>query len=178
METGCTQTRVENFMKYTAMVEGERVEIELKRLAANAIEAEIGGRKYSIELKIVRPGVYWFNFGNRSFDIAVTPYGDAHIVSIAGRRFEVEMVDARAALRIAAQSGQDGVIEVRAPMPGKIVKVLVPEGTEVQANQGILVMEAMKMQNEIKSPKKGVVRKLGVSPGAAVSSGDLLATVE
>ena len=63
-------------------------------------------------------------------------------------------------------------------MPGKVIKLLVAEGAEVQANQGIVVLEAMKMQNEIKSPKKGVVRKLGVTEGAAVNSGDLLATVE
>ena len=52
------------------------------------------------------------------------------------------------------------------------------EGTEVLVNQGIVVLEAMKMQNEIKSPKKGIVRKLGVTDGAPVNSGDLLATVE
>jgi len=63
-------------------------------------------------------------------------------------------------------------------MPGKIVKVLVTEGAEVNANQGILVMEAMKMQNELKSPKKGIVRKLTVTEGMAVNSGDLLVSVE
>jgi biotin carboxyl carrier protein len=63
-------------------------------------------------------------------------------------------------------------------MPGKVVKVLVEEGAAVEMNQGLLMIEAMKMQNEIKSPKKGVVRKLGVTEGAAVNSNDLLATVE
>ena len=63
-------------------------------------------------------------------------------------------------------------------MPGKVIKVLVAEGTEVLVNQGIVVLEAMKMQNEIKSPKNGIVRKLGVTDGAPVNSGDLLATVE
>jgi biotin carboxyl carrier protein len=55
---------------------------------------------------------------------------------------------------------------------------LIPQGAEVQANQGIVVLEAMKMQNEIKSPKEGVVRTLDVVEGAAVNAGDLLATVE
>jgi pyruvate carboxylase subunit B len=63
-------------------------------------------------------------------------------------------------------------------MPGKVIKLLVSEGAEVEPNQGIVVLEAMKMQNEIKSPKKGIVRKLGVTEGAAVNSNDLLATVE
>jgi pyruvate carboxylase subunit B len=63
-------------------------------------------------------------------------------------------------------------------MPGKIVKILVSEGTEVKPNEGILVMEAMKMQNEIKSPKHGIVMKIRVKEGAPVNAGDLLAVVE
>jgi len=63
-------------------------------------------------------------------------------------------------------------------MPGKVVKVLVNEGAAVEMNQGLLVIEAMKMQNEIKSTKKGTVRKLGVKESTAVNAGDLLAIVE
>jgi len=63
-------------------------------------------------------------------------------------------------------------------MPGKVIRVLVNEGDSVQANEGILVMEAMKMQNEIKSPKNGIVKKVGVTAGICVNSGDLLAEVE
>jgi biotin carboxyl carrier protein len=63
-------------------------------------------------------------------------------------------------------------------MPGKIVRVLVGEGAEVEAGAGVLVVEAMKMQNEIKSPKKGTIRKILVGTGAAVNAGDVLAIVE
>jgi len=90
----------------------------------------------------------------------------------------VELLDARAALRKAAHHGQAGTVELRAPMPGKVVKVLVAEGTAVELNQGLLVIEAMKMQNEIKSPKQGVVRQLAAMEGAALNAGDLLAIVE
>ena len=165
-------------MKYTAIIEGERLEIELSANGAAVIEAEIAGRKYSVEAKAVTPGVYWFNWNNRSLEIAVTQNGDGYVVSVGDRRISVEIVDASTARRPAAQQGHDGAMEIRAPMPGKVVKVLVAEGSEVKQNQGILVMEAMKMQNEIKSPKNGVVKKLGVTEGAAVTSGDLLAIVE
>jgi len=165
-------------MKYTAIIDGERVEIDLRLNQTNSIEAEIGGRTYALEAKTLESGVYWFNWENRSMEVAVTPNGNGYVVSLGGQRLTVEMVDARAALRKAAKQGQAGRAEVRAPMPGKVVKVLLPEGSEVQQNQGILVMEAMKMQNEIKSPKSGVVKKLGVIEGAAVNAGDLLATVE
>ena len=63
-------------------------------------------------------------------------------------------------------------------MPGRVVRVLVAEQAEVEAGQGIVVVEAMKMQNEIKSPKKGIVKKIGAMAGAAVNAGDVLAIVE
>jgi biotin carboxyl carrier protein len=106
------------------------------------------------------------------------PDDDAYTVSLGGHRIAVEIVDARNALRKAAQRGHDGMAELRAPMPGKVVKVLVAEGADVEVNQGLVVIEAMKMQNEVKSPKKGVVRKVGVKEAAAVNAGDLLVVVE
>jgi biotin carboxyl carrier protein len=63
-------------------------------------------------------------------------------------------------------------------MPGKIVRVLVSQGDAVEAGAGVLVVEAMKMQNEIKSPKKGTIQKIMVGEGAAVNPGDVLAIVE
>ena len=90
----------------------------------------------------------------------------------------VEIIDARDALRKAGHHRQEGVVELRAPMPGKIVKVLVREGSQVELNEGLLVIEAMKMQNEVKAPKKGVVSKVAVREAAAVNAGDLLAIVE
>ena len=165
-------------MKYTAIVQGKQIEIEFNRQGTDRIEAKIGSRVYRIDTKSVQPGAYWLNCDNRSLDIAVTKNGDHYVVSVAGHAVPVEIVDARAAPRRTQQHSDEGAIEMRAPMPGKIVKVLASQGSAVQVNQGILVMEAMKMQNEIKSPKKGVVRKLAVKEGAAVNSGDLLAVVE
>lgn len=165
-------------MKYTAIIQGKNVEIDLKKIEAGQIEAEIDGKLYELQGKRVEPGLYWFNWNNQSLEIGVAKGLEGYVVSVSGHRLDVEIVDARTALRHAAQHGQAGVVQMRAPMPGRVVKLLVAEGVEVQANQGVLVLEAMKMQNEIKSPKKGVVRKLEVAEGAAVTAGDLLATVE
>jgi biotin carboxyl carrier protein len=63
-------------------------------------------------------------------------------------------------------------------MPGKVVRLLAPPGAELEAGDGILVVEAMKMQNELKSPKKGRLQKVSVTEGAAVNAGDVLAVVE
>jgi biotin carboxyl carrier protein len=76
-----------------------------------------------------------------------------------------------------ADSGK-GTRQLVAPMPGKVVRFLVGEKSNVEAGQGVVVVEAMKMQNEIKSPKKGTVLKLAVAEGAAVNAGDVLAIVE
>ena len=164
-------------MRYAAIIDGELVEIELTKSGAN-LEAKIADEKYAIDAKLVEPGVYWFNWNNRSVEIAVIPAGDGYVVSINNQRFSAEIVDTRTKLRKAAQSAGAGSMELRAPMPGKVVKVLVGEGAEVEMNQGIIVVEAMKMQNEVKSPKKGTVKKLNVNPESAVNAGDLLATVE
>ena len=164
-------------MKYGATIRDETLEVDLNRRAANMVEAEIGGQKYVLEARAVQPGFYWLNWENRSIEAVVTEKNGSYLVMLGGRQVLVELGDLRTALRQTHQ-GQTGVARIRAPMPGKVTRLLVEEGAEVQANQGILVMEAMKMQNEIKSPKTGIVKKLGVTPGAAVNSGDLLAEVE
>src|SRR5689334_1795460 len=164
-------------MKYSAIIDGKRIAIELTRGNGTTVEAELDGEDYVLDIEAVEAGVYWLNWNSRSIEISVAPDGDAYVVSVGSRRVNVEIVDAGTALRKATQHAQSGRVELRAPMPGKVVKVLVNEGSTVEANQGLLVIEAMKMQNEIKSPKQGIV-KLGVKEAAAVNAGDLLATVE
>jgi biotin carboxyl carrier protein len=77
-----------------------------------------------------------------------------------------------------AAGNEKGPRQIVAPMPGRIVRMLVAENSSVEAGQGIVIVEAMKMQNEIKSPKKGVIKRISAIPGAAVNPGDILAVVE
>jgi biotin carboxyl carrier protein len=76
--------------------------------------------------------------------------------------------------------GEDtkGPIKILAPMPGRVVRLLVAENADIEAGAGVVVVEAMKMQNEIKSPKKGRVKKISAALGAAVNPGDVLAIIE
>ena len=165
-------------MKYNAVVDGHRVELEFERKGENSIEARIGDRVYVLDAKQIRSGIYWFNWNNRSIEIALTKISDTYSVSVAKHHISVEFLDARAALRRAGHQAHDGLAELKAPMPGKIVRLLVEEGGAVKANQGVVVMEAMKMQNEIKSPKAGIVLKVNVTEGLAVNAGQVLAVVE
>ena len=97
---------------------------------------------------------------------------------VGSARFAAEVRDPRS-LRGRPRAGEDhGPRKITAPMPGKFVRLMVREGDEVEAAAASLVVEAMKMQNEIKSPKKGTVGKIVVGEGAAVNAGDVLAIVE
>jgi biotin carboxyl carrier protein len=171
-------------MQYKAIVNGESSEtldVAFER-TASGIEASVGRRKYSLDVSAVIPGVYLLGLGTLSIEVAVLPEGNitsASTVSIGGRRISVEILDERKALqRMVRNSERSGASEIRSPMPGKIVRVLLTEGAEVAAGQGIVVMEAMKMQNEMKSSMSGRIRRIEVVEGETVGSGALIAIVE
>jgi biotin carboxyl carrier protein len=94
-------------------------------------------------------------------------------------RYSAEVQDPRS-LRSRKASGlsAEGAKKLVAPMPGKVVRVVAPEKSEVEAGQGVIVVEAMKMQNELKSPKKGIVQKILAAEGANVNAGEVLAIIE
>jgi biotin carboxyl carrier protein len=168
-------------MQYKAIINGETVEVAFER-TATGIEAAVGGRKYSLDVSRVKPGVFLLNLGMRSIEVSVLPEGNIasiSTVSIEGQRISVEILDERKVLQRAVRnSDRSGASEIRSPMPGKIVRVLVTAGADVVAGQGIVVMEAMKMQNEMKSSMSGRIRKIEVVEGETVRSGDLIAIVE
>jgi biotin carboxyl carrier protein len=97
---------------------------------------------------------------------------------VGSARFAAEVRDPRSLRSRVRAVDEHGPKKLTAPMPGKIVRILVSQGAAVEAGEGVLVVEAMKMQNEVKSPKKGTVQKILVMEGAAVNSGDVLAIVE
>lgn len=103
---------------------------------------------------------------------------EASEISVGGTRLEFEIDDPRQWKRSGRATGSEGHASITAAMPGKIVRVLVSAGDEVTPGQGILVIEAMKMQNELKSPREGRVADLRAVPGSAVASGEILAVIE
>jgi biotin carboxyl carrier protein len=100
-------------------------------------------------------------------------------VIVGQERFSVSVRDPRS-FRSRRRSGasEQGVMKIKAPMPGKVVRILAPAGSQVEIGQSVVVIEAMKMQNELKAPKTGVVKKISVAEGAAVEAGQALAEVE
>ena len=122
----------------------------------------------------VEPGVFSVILDGTSYEFAVT----ADEIEINGTRLQVERQDPRK-WNPAASARRAGIREsVKAPMPGKVVRLLVSEGDEVVAGQGVVVVEAMKMQNEMKSPFAGKVVSIAVKEHEAVIAGSVLLTIE
>ena len=121
------------------------------------------------------PGSYLVRLGTRSHRVTLGPAGE---VSVNGRSLRMEVFDPRD-LRPGGQSrAYRGPLRISAPMPGKVVRLLVAPGDAVQAGQGLVVVEAMKMQNEMKSPQAGRVVEVRTEAGATVAAGDVLVVVE
>jgi biotin carboxyl carrier protein len=123
------------------------------------------------------PGVYTVLLDGRSYDAFVEPSHNGLIVSINGYRFEVDVRDPRRLSRKSAGLGGGGVQTLSSPMPGKVVRVLVAVGDAVELGQGILVVEAMKMQNELKAGRAGTILSISAKEGATVVAGESLANI-
>jgi biotin carboxyl carrier protein len=160
----------------TATVAGERVDVVWTE-TENGVEATVHGRRYRLEMRRTVDAAYWFAWNGLSMEAVVIPQEEGYAVTVRGKRVLVEFQDSTKKTRRRG-GASEGVVEVRAPMPGKIVRVLRSEGEEMVAHQGIVVMEAMKMQNEIRSPKAGKIVRIAVREGDAVKLGDLIAQVE
>ena len=126
----------------------------------------------------VEPLVYSVLIGGRSYEAVVEQTGGSVLVSLLGHRYTVDLEDPRHRLRRGGGLSWEGRFDVAAPMPGKIVRVLVAPEQNVEEGQGLVVVEAMKMQNEMRAPKKGRVVALLVRQGDTVGAGDVLATIE
>ena len=156
------------------LLDGREIRLEWKQDGETCrfrIESE---EEKIADLRQVEPGVYSVIAGGRSFLARI----DVGQVSIGGRTFSVEVVDPRRWNRERNHRLAEGRQDIAATMPGKVVRVLVSEGDPVEAGQGLIVVEAMKMQNEMKAPRAGRVVALSAVAGATVNAGEILAAIE
>ena len=140
----------------------------------------IDGSELDADAVEVSPGIYSILIGGKSLEARVEAKGDSQLrVTVASREYEATIRNPRKWKRErAAGAVAEGRQQVTTPMPGKIVLVLVKSGEVVEVGQGIVVVEAMKMQNEIRSPKSGTVERLLVIEGQTVNAGEVVAIVE
>jgi len=164
-------------MLYDVTIDGKNYRLELNR-ADGRWCCRLDGRDLEVDAILARPDVLSLRIGNMAYEVKSERVANDLHLWVGSTRFAAEVRDPRS-LRGRSRAGDDhGPKKITAPMPGKVVRLLVREGDEVQAGGGVAVVEAMKMQNEIKSPKTGTVHKILISEGATVNAGDVLAIVE
>lgn len=164
-------------MKLNLAVNGvkQQIEILVPRLGCRFRLGQ--GPERTADVATPEPGVYSVLLDGRSYDTHVERAIGHLIVSVQGHRFEIEVRDPRRWSPKAAGDRGGDIETVLAPMPGKVVRVLVAPGDTVEAGQGVMVVEAMKMQNEMKAPRRGLVLAVTAQEGATVTAGEVLATI-
>ena len=164
-------------MIYEISIDGKSYRLELNQ-AEKRWTCRLDGREIEVDAVLARPDVISLRLGNKAYEVKCERVGSDLHLWVGSVRYEVEVRDPRS-LRSRSRAVDDhGPRKLTAPMPGKVVRILLREGAEVDAGTGVLLVEAMKMQNEVKSPKKGKIQKIVVIEGAAVNSGDVLGIVE
>lgn len=168
-------------MKFDVEVNGRLRSVVVERLVENGrFRVVVDGRAHDLEARATDLGLsLLFDEGGRSVDAAATPFsGGEWLVQLPHVDVPV-VVDrqrhARGGQRTAGGAGQQ---RVKAPMPGRVLRVLVKPGDTVALRQGLVVIEAMKMENELTAPKAGTVAEVAVTEGMSVEAGRLLVVIE
>jgi biotin carboxyl carrier protein len=161
-------------MKLVVELNGEPREVEFTR-NGRTVNATVDGREYVLDASEPEPGIFLLKHDGK----VIEAYTDDKSVTIAGRTFDTNVIDPKR-LRGSAAVGADahGHAEIRTAMPGKVVRILKASGDAVTKGEGVIVVEAMKMQNELKSPKDGTIGDIKVAEGSTVGAGDVLVVID
>jgi biotin carboxyl carrier protein len=164
-------------MLYDVTIDGKSYRLDLERTEGRW-SCRLEGRELEVDGILARPDVLSLRIGNLAFEVKSERVANHLHLWVGSTRFAAEVRDPRSWRGRTRAGDEQGPKKIVAPMPGKVVRLLVGDGDAVESGTGVAVVEAMKMQNEIKSPKKGTVQKILVMEGAAVNAGDVLAIVE
>ena len=175
-------------MHYVALVGGKERLVEVSESSPGSYQLTIDGQLHQVDARFVSDSTLSLILEGPAYEVGQAyevelerQSSGTDSVLVRGEVIAVEVLDLRRMrLRKAQQSsaGREGPETIVSPMPGKIVAVLVAEGDAVREGQGVIVVEAMKMENELKASKDGIVRALNVAEGAAVDGGAVLCCIE
>jgi biotin carboxyl carrier protein len=168
-------------MKLQAEIADNKLNVEITR-EDGKLFASVDDRTYELEASEPEPNVFLLKNSGKIYQVYVSPQqtGDGKTKVTVGRNeFEVKLIDPKR-LRGSGSNGDavDGTAEIKTAMPGKVVRILVDQADEIKKGDGVIVVEAMKMQNEMKSPKDGVVKEIRVAENDTVGAGDVLVVIE
>jgi biotin carboxyl carrier protein len=165
-------------MLYEVTIDGRDHHLQLD-LVDGGWRCRLDGFLVTVEVALNRPNVLFFLMNGKSYDLKRELTATGMNIWVGSVPYEARIRDPRSLRGRKDGAGDDlSPRKLVAPMPGKVVRILIRESAEVEAGQGIVIVEAMKMQNEIKSPKKGILQKLLAAEGSNVNAGDVLAIVE
>jgi biotin carboxyl carrier protein len=164
-------------MTYDIFIDGKNHRLDLNQVEGRWT-CRLDGREIAVDAVLARPDVLSLRIDNKAYEVKCERVGSEMHLWVGSVRFATEVRDPRSFRGRVRAADDHGPKKLLAPMHGRVVRVLVSQGAEVEAGAGVLVVEAMKMQNEVKSPKKGTVQKILATEGAAVNAGDVLAIVE
>jgi len=167
-------------MAFNAKLGDQSYTIEIEEMGKSLYRVSVDGNEFLVDGKKTGRTNYSLIVDNRSFEIEVDHAEDEYRVLVDGRNYHVNLVDER---RVRIGGGQSeiqlqGRQKVSVPMPGKVIAVLVSEGDSIEKGQGLVIVEAMKMENEVRSPIAGEVKEIKVKTGDAVEGGAVLLIVE
>lgn len=163
-------------MRYEADIDGHQISLEVEQRNGRVV-ATIAQRKYDLEVSSPEPGVYLMFLGDNVHEARVWSANSSSLrITLGSRAFSASIIDRKH--RQTIEHRVEGQQQLTAPMPGKVVRILLIPGDEVSAGQGVIVVEAMKMQNEIKSPKSGRILEVRVCEGDTINNNQVLAVVE
>jgi len=165
-------------MKYQTQIDHKTYQIEIEDTGALSID----GQAIAADLLQVGPlGLYSLLMDNASVELVVEETQHGYRVTLGSRTFDVRVADERE-LRLsggrAALAAPTGVMAIKAPIPGLVVRVLVREGEEIVEKQPLVILEAMKMENELRAPRGGVIAAIKIKPGESVEQGAELIVLE
>jgi biotin carboxyl carrier protein len=167
-------------MAFIAKLGEQTYTVEIDEVGKSVYKISIDGTEFFVDGKKTGRTNYSLIVDDRSFEIEVDHTEDEYRVLVDGRNYHINLVDERRVRVGGAQSGfeSQGRQKVSVPMPGKVIAVLVAEGDAVEKGQGLVIVEAMKMENEVRSPITGEVKEIKVTPGDTVEGGAVLLIVE
>lgn len=164
-------------MNISFWYQDKEYKLTLNEKAENDIQVSLGSRWYDVAVETVGGDEYILKIDGEVYDVIIaSDNANAFAVYLNGKCIQVEKKSAHKLL--GGKNFQAKKQDVTTSMPGRIVKILLEEGSSVKEDQAVLILEAMKMQNEIKSPQAGRIAKIGPEVGDSVEAGALLFTVE
>ncbi|MFN8529004.1 MAG: biotin/lipoyl-containing protein [Anaerolineae bacterium] len=163
-------------MRYITIINDKKFEIDIDKDGILLVN----GERRDVDFRVLDEGLFSMIMQGKSYELVIEERDDRVDVSVRGKVLEGQVLDERAQLLLTRRAGVtagSGEISIKAPMPGLIVAINVREGDEVKSGQTIVVLESMKMQNELKAPREGIIQRISVQPGQTVEQNKLLITM-